>query len=60
VLATYQLVCSKYPDAEVAKAVKAFLQSTVGPGQAGLEDEGYMPLPADFQSKVLNAINSIT
>ena len=60
VLATYQLVCSKYPDAEVAKAVKAFLQSTVGAGQAGLEDEGYMPLPADFQTTVLNAINSIT
>ena len=60
VLATYELVCSKYPDAEVAKAVKAFLQSTIGPGQAGLQDEGYMPLPADFQSKVLNAINSIS
>ena len=60
VLATYQLVCSKYPDAEVAKAVKAFLQSTVGAGQAGLEDEGYMPLPADFQTTVLKAINSIT
>lgn len=60
VLATYELVCSKYPDPEVAKAVKAFLQSAVGAGQAGLEDEGYMPLPADFQSKVLNAVNSIT
>ena len=30
----------------VAKAVRA-LRSTVGAGQSGLEDEGYMPLPAD-------------
>ena len=49
VLATYQLVCSKYPDAEVGKAVRAFLQSTIGQGQADLEDNGYMPLPTDFQ-----------
>ena len=59
VLATYQLVCSKYPDAEVGKAVRAFLQSTIGPGQADLEDNGYMPLPTDFQFKVSSAINAI-
>ena len=59
VLATYELVCSKYPDAEVGKAVRAFLQSTIGPGQADLEDNGYMPMPADFQSKVSSAINAI-
>lgn len=59
VLATYQLVCSKYPDAEVGKAVRAFLQSTIGQGQADLEDNGYMPLPTDFQFKVSSAINAI-
>ena len=59
VLATYQLVCSKYPDAEVGKAVRAFLQSTIGPGQADLDDNGYMPLPTDFQLKVSSAINAI-
>ena len=59
VLATYQLVCSKYPDAEVGKAVRAFLQSTIGPGQADLDDNGYMPLPTDFQVKVSSAINAI-
>ena len=59
VLATYQLVCSKYPDAEVGKAVRAFLQSTIGLGQADLEDNGYMPLPPDFRSKVSSAIDAI-
>lgn len=36
VLATYEIVCSKYPDAQVGTAVKAFLQSTIGAGQNGL------------------------
>src|SRR6201999_4653903 len=49
VLATYELVCSKYPDADTGTAVKAFLQSTIGGGQAGLVDHGYVPLPKDFQ-----------
>ena len=59
VLTTYELVCSKYPDAEVGTAVKAFLQSTIGGGQAGLADHGYVPLPEDFQSKVESAVNAI-
>ena len=60
VLATYELVCSKYSDPQVATAVRAFLQSTVGPGQVDLEDHGYFPLPSQFQSKVLSAINAIS
>ena len=60
VLATYELVCSKYPDAQTATAVRAFLQATVGPGQADLEDYGYFPLPNQFQSKVVGAVNAIT
>jgi phosphate transport system substrate-binding protein len=60
VLATYELVCSKYPDAETGKAVRAFLQSTIGGGQAGLADKGYVPLPEDFQSKVSTAVNAIS
>jgi phosphate transport system substrate-binding protein len=59
VLATYEIVCSKYSDAETGKAVKAFLQSTIGPGQNGLADNGYIPLPADFQSKLSTAVNAI-
>jgi phosphate transport system substrate-binding protein len=60
VLATYELVCSKYGDPQTATAVRAFLQSTVGPGQANLEDYGYFPLPNQFQSKVLSAVNAIS
>jgi phosphate transport system substrate-binding protein len=60
VLATYELVCSEYPDADTGKAVRAFLQSTVGPGQFALEDSGYFPLPEKFQTKVADAVNAIT
>jgi len=60
VLATYQLVCSKYSDTQVGTAVRAFLQSTVTKGQAHLEDHGYFPLPEEFQSKVAAAVNAIT
>jgi phosphate transport system substrate-binding protein len=59
VLATYEVVCSKYPDAETGKAVRAFLQSTIGAGQSGLADQGYIPLPADFKSKVTTAVDAI-
>ena len=58
-LATYEIVCSKYTDGDVGKAVKAFLQSTIGAGQDGLADNGYIPLPADFQSKLSTAVNAI-
>lgn len=61
VLATYEIVCSKYADAAVGQAVRAFLQSTIGPGQAGLNDNnGYVPLPAAFQARVSAAVSSIS
>jgi phosphate transport system substrate-binding protein len=60
VLATYELVCSKFSDPQIAAAVRAFLQSTIGPGQADLDDYGYFPLPSRFQSKVLSAVNAIS
>jgi phosphate transport system substrate-binding protein len=59
VLATYEIVCSKYPEADTGKAVKAFLQAATGPGQAGLPDNGYVPVPPEFQSKLSTAINAI-
>jgi phosphate transport system substrate-binding protein len=59
-LASYEIVCSKYPDADVGKAVKAFMQSTVTEGQQGLPPLGYIPLPSDFQTKVAAAVNSIS
>lgn len=60
VLATYELVCSKFSDPQTAAAVRGFLQSTVGPGQADLEDYGYFPLPSRFQSRVLSAVDAIS
>ncbi|BBX63294.1 phosphate-binding protein PstS 3 [Mycobacterium saskatchewanense] len=60
VLATYEIVCSKYPDAQVGTAVKAFLQSTIGAGQDGLADNGYIPIPDSFKSRLSTSVNAIT
>jgi phosphate transport system substrate-binding protein len=60
VMATYEIVCSKYPSPDVGQAVKAFLQATVGPGQVDLDKHGYIPLPPEFQSKVFGAVDAIT
>jgi phosphate transport system substrate-binding protein len=57
---TYEIVCSKYPTSDLADAVKAFLQSTIGAGQIDLNKNGYIPLPPDFQSKVASAVDAIT
>jgi phosphate transport system substrate-binding protein len=59
VLATYEIVCSKYSDPGVGMAVKAFLQSTIGPGQNGLQDNGYIPIPDAFKSRLLAAVDAI-
>jgi phosphate transport system substrate-binding protein len=59
VLATYEVVCSKYPDSQVGTAVKAFLQATIGPGQNGLGDNGYIPIPDAFKSSLSTAVNAI-
>ena len=60
VLATYEIVCSKYADSRVAAAVKAFLQSTIGGGQNGLADNGYIPVPGSFKSRLSAAIDAIS
>jgi phosphate transport system substrate-binding protein len=60
VLATYEIVCSKYPDPQVGAAVKAFLQSTIGAGQNGLADNGYIPIPNEWKLWLSSAINAIT
>jgi phosphate transport system substrate-binding protein len=60
VLATYEIVCSKYPDAQVGTGVRAFLQTTVGAGQNGLADNGYVPVPDQFRSRLTTAINAIS
>jgi phosphate transport system substrate-binding protein len=60
VMATYEIVCSKYPDPQVGAAVKAALQATLGPGQIDLDKNGYIPLPPDFQAKVSSAVTAIS
>jgi phosphate transport system substrate-binding protein len=60
VLATYEIVCSKYPDAQVGTAVKGFLQATIGAGQNGLADNGYIPIPDSFKARLSASINAIT
>jgi phosphate transport system substrate-binding protein len=60
VLATYEIVCSKYPDSQVGTAVKAFLQSTISGGQNGLGDNGYVPIPAELKSRLSASVNAIT
>jgi phosphate transport system substrate-binding protein len=59
VMATYEVVCSRYPSDE-AKAVKAFLQAAIGPGQVGLAKIGYIPLSPDFQQRVSSAVDAIS
>lgn len=60
VLATYSVVCSKYPDSEVAPAVRAFLTVALGKGQEGLTDNGYIPVPEAFKGKLVKAIEAIS
>jgi phosphate transport system substrate-binding protein len=59
VLVTYEIVCSKYPDAPTGTAVKAFMQATIGDGQNGLDEYGYIPLPSSFLSKLVSVVNDI-
>lgn len=60
VLATYEIVCSKYHDPQVGAAVKAFLESAIGAGQKDLANEGYVPIPAEFKSRLATAIDAIS
>jgi phosphate transport system substrate-binding protein len=60
VLATYEIVCSKYPDSQVGQAVKGALQAMLGPGQIDLDKHGYIPLPPEFQAKVSAAVDAIS
>lgn len=60
VLAAYEIVCSKYSDPEVATAVKAFMTSALGNGQNGLEENGYIPIPDAFKTRLTDAVNAIS
>jgi phosphate transport system substrate-binding protein len=58
--ATYEIVCSKYPDSATGAAVKAFMEAAIGPGQVGLDQYGSIPLPSSFQSRVAAAVNAVS
>jgi phosphate transport system substrate-binding protein len=60
VLATYEIVCSKYSDPDTATAVKAFLKAALGPGQEGLEENGYIPIPEAFKERLTTAVDAIS
>ncbi|GAB3129549.1 phosphate ABC transporter substrate-binding protein PstS [Tsukamurella serpentis] len=60
VLATYEIVCSKYTDAEVGKGLKTFLKVAAGkPAQDQLADKGYAPIPDSFRATLNESIDSI-
>lgn len=61
VLVTYEIVCSKYADAETGKKVKAFLKTFASNDLQGkLAEQGYAPLPSDVATKVQTAVDSIS
>ena len=61
VLVTYEIVCSKYPDAETGKKVKAFLKTFSSDAVQGtLGEQGYAPLPAEVATKVKTAVDAIS
>ncbi len=61
VLVTYEIVCSKYADAETGKKVKSFLKTFASDEvQKGLESKGYAPLPTEVATKVQTAVDAIS
>lgn len=61
ILVTYEVACSKGLTAEKTALVKSFLSYFVGPdGQGALTELHYAPLPADLQTKVAAAVQSIS
>ncbi len=60
VLATYEIVCSKYADAEVAKGLKTFLKVAASKqAQDQLTNQGYAPIPDSFRTTLTESIDSI-
>jgi phosphate transport system substrate-binding protein len=57
---TYEIVCSKYPNAAVATAVKAFLTVALDQGQKDLADYGHNPVPDSLKSKLKVVIDAIS
>lgn len=60
VMATYEIVCSRYPDPEVGAAVKSFLIAAAGAGQNDLAESGYVPVPGAVRDRLKLAINAVS
>ncbi|MFL6161444.1 MAG: phosphate ABC transporter substrate-binding protein PstS [Jatrophihabitantaceae bacterium] len=60
ILVTYEIVCSRYSDANIGKQVRSFLNYTASSGQDQLKDLGYAPLPDTIKTQVQTAINGIS
>ncbi len=61
VLATYEIVCTKYADAAKGKSVQGFLKYTASAeGQSKLKDLGYAPLPETVRAKVATSVAAIS
>jgi len=61
ILVTYEIVCSKYSDANQGKLVKSFMSYISSTdAQNSVHDLGYAALPSSVQSQVQSAINSIS
>lgn len=60
VLATYEIVCSKYSDAEIGKGLKTFLKVAASKqAQDQLTNQGYAPIPESFRTTLNASIDSI-
>lgn len=59
VMATYEAVCSAYPDPQTSAAVKDFLTVALAEGQRGLADIGYVPAPDSVRDRLSTAIGAI-
>ncbi len=61
VLATYEIVCSKYADAAKGKAIQGFLKYTASAeGQTALGKLGYAPLPETVRAKVATSVDALS
>jgi phosphate transport system substrate-binding protein len=59
-LVTYEIVCSKGNDSSKLPLIKSFLGYAASTaGQATLTSQGYVPLPADLQTKAAAAVSSL-
>ena len=61
ILVTYEIVCSKYQDANTGKLVKSFLTYTSSQAaQDKLPSQGYAPLPAEILTKVQASVAKLS